>query len=109
MLLFDQNLSHQLVALLADLFPGSIHVRQLGLERADDDVIWTHAKRGGLTIVSKDSDFHQRSLVFGSPPKLVWLRVGNSPTTGVERLLRDRHREIRAFVESPEGAFLVLS
>ena len=109
MLLFDQNLSHQLVSLLADLFPGAIHVRQLGLERADDDVIWTHAKRSGLTIVSKDSDFHQRSLVFGPPPKLVWLRVGNSPTGGIERLLRGRHREIRVFIESPEGAFLVLS
>ena len=57
-LLFDENLSHKLVQLLADQFPGSTHVRQLGLATADDDVIWEHAKRGSLAIVSKDSDFH---------------------------------------------------
>ena len=39
-LLFDQNLSHRLVPALADLFPGSSHVRDHGLERADDPVVW---------------------------------------------------------------------
>jgi predicted nuclease of predicted toxin-antitoxin system len=34
-LLFDQNLSFKLCALLADLFPGSKSVRELGLERSD--------------------------------------------------------------------------
>jgi hypothetical protein len=29
-LLFDANLNHELVALLADAFPGSSHVRMLG-------------------------------------------------------------------------------
>lgn len=109
MLLYDQSLSYELVSRLADLFPGSSHVRQLGLERADDDVIWTRAGRDGLTNVSKDSDFHQRSLVFGPPPKLVWLRAGNSPSGAIESLLRVRHREVRAFVEDRKGAFLVLS
>lgn len=108
-LLFDQNLSHHLVSRLADLFPGSNHVRQLQLERADDEVIWARAASDGLTIASKDSDFHQRSLVLGPPPKLIWLRVGNSPTDRIESLIRNRHQEIRAFIESPEGAFLVLS
>ncbi len=35
-LLFDENLSHKLVWLLADLFPDSIHVRDVGLKAADD-------------------------------------------------------------------------
>ena len=35
-LLFDENLSHKLVGLLADLFPGSVHVREVGLKAADD-------------------------------------------------------------------------
>ena len=30
-LLLDQNLSHRLVAALADVFPGSVHVRDVGL------------------------------------------------------------------------------
>jgi len=32
--LFDENLSHKLVRLLDDLFPNSIHVRDVGLKAA---------------------------------------------------------------------------
>ncbi|MCH8310936.1 MAG: DUF5615 family PIN-like protein, partial [Chloroflexi bacterium] len=62
-LLLDQNLSPRLKELLADLFPGSIHVRDVGLESATDDVVWSYAGQQGLTIVSKDSDFRQHSLI----------------------------------------------
>jgi predicted nuclease of predicted toxin-antitoxin system len=46
-LLFDENLSHHLVARLATLFPGSGHVRGVGLARADDQTIWAHARANG--------------------------------------------------------------
>jgi Domain of unknown function (DUF5615) len=64
-LLFDENLSHKLVRLLADLFPNSVHVRDVGLKAADDLVVWEYAKNNDLMIVSKDSDMHQRSFMFG--------------------------------------------
>jgi len=70
-LLFDENLSHKLVWLLADLFPDSIHVRDVDLRAADDPVVWEYAKNNDLMIVAKDSDMHQRSFVFGYPPKVV--------------------------------------
>jgi predicted nuclease of predicted toxin-antitoxin system len=66
-LLFDQNLSPRLVRALADLFPGSAHVRDVGLARAGDDEVWSHAAAHGFAIVSKDADFHQRSFVLGHP------------------------------------------
>ncbi|HWJ34651.1 MAG TPA: DUF5615 family PIN-like protein [Steroidobacteraceae bacterium] len=43
-LLFDQNLSFKLCALLSDLFSDSKPVRELGLDRSDDRVVWHHAK-----------------------------------------------------------------
>jgi predicted nuclease of predicted toxin-antitoxin system len=61
--LFDQNLSHKLVLLLADHFPDSVHVRDIGLEAADDHSVWNYALSEGLVIVSKDSDMHQRSFL----------------------------------------------
>lgn len=76
-LLFDQNLSPRLPRLLADLFPDSVHVRDVGLRDAPDADIWRFAKENGFVIVSKDSDFQQRSLLYGFPPKFVWVRVGN--------------------------------
>jgi len=75
-LLFDENLSHKLVWLLADIFPNSVHVRDVGLKAADDPLVWEYAKDHNLMIVSKDSDMHQRSFVFGSPPKILWVRLG---------------------------------
>ena len=97
-LLFDQNLSHKLVASLADLFAGSAHVRDLGMATATDHAIWDHAKNAGFTIASKDGDFHQMSLLHGAPPKVVWVRVGNSSTDEIAQLVRARYDAIEAFV-----------
>jgi predicted nuclease of predicted toxin-antitoxin system len=62
-LLFDQNLSRKLSSRLSDIYPGSQHVVELGLEKADDEDIWIFAGQHGLAIVSKDADFQQRSLL----------------------------------------------
>ncbi len=64
-LLFDENLSPKLVQLLHDLFPESIHVRDVGLKASDDLVVWEYAQDNLLIICSKDSDLHQRSLLLG--------------------------------------------
>ncbi len=47
-LLFDQNLSFRLVRLLADIYPDSVHVRDLDLLEADDAAIWRHAAEHNL-------------------------------------------------------------
>ena len=61
-LLFDENLSPKLSAALTDLFPEYAQVHHLGLGGESDDEIWEYAHRNGFTLVSKDSDFHERSL-----------------------------------------------
>jgi predicted nuclease of predicted toxin-antitoxin system len=68
-LLFDQNLSPSLPRLLTDIYAESVHVRTVGLRDASDFDIWQYAKAEGYAIVSKDSDFQQRSLLSGGPPK----------------------------------------
>lgn len=108
-LLFDQNLPHSLVERLADLFPDSTHVRRVGLAQADDAAIWNHSRDGGYTLVSKDSDFQQRSLLLGAPPKVVWLRVGNCPINRIEQLLRDHSVELHTFEADAAQSLLILS
>ena len=70
-LLFDHNLSYRLVRSLQRVYPDSQHVREVGLSEATDEAVWRHAVEQGLTIVTKDADFHQRSFLFGHPPKVV--------------------------------------
>jgi predicted nuclease of predicted toxin-antitoxin system len=96
-LLFDQNLSPSLPRRLADIYPESIHVRAVGLRDAADVAIWEYAKVQGYAIVSKDSDFQQRSLLYGGPPKFIWLRVGNCPVSRIESLLRTHSAVIHTF------------
>jgi predicted nuclease of predicted toxin-antitoxin system len=91
-LLLDQNLSHRLADRLASVFPGSVHVRSIALERAGDDAIWRHAIEHGFAIVIKDSDFHERAQFSDPHPKIVWIRRRNCSTSDVEAVLR-RHRD----------------
>ncbi len=108
-LLFDENLSHKLVRLLADLFPDSIHVRDVGLKAADDSDVWQYAQDNSFIICSKDSDLHQRSFLLGFPPKVVWVRLGNCSTSDVEMLLRKHAAIIEFFAEDSYASFLILS
>ena len=106
--LFDQNLSPRLVQTLADLYPASIHVRDVGLERSNDQIVWDYALTQGFTIVTKDADFHQMSFVYGYPPKVVWIQRGNCSTDDIADILTLRFPEISAFVTDTESAFLSL-
>ena len=108
-LLFDENLSRKLVSQLTAEFPDSTHVSSIGLESADDDSVWDYAARNGLVIVSKDSDFRQRSFLFGAPPKVIWIERGNCTTGDITQLLRQRAPEIKEFDRSAEAALLVLA
>ena len=107
-LLFDQNLSYRLVKSFAAEFPGSAHVRHVGLEKALDGPIWDYAKENGFVIVSKGSDFHQRSFLYGHPPKVVWIRRGNRSTATLESILREHQDDLVKFAESEQGSFLSL-
>ncbi len=104
-LLFDQNLSYKLARAFSDQFPGSAHVRDLALASASDLEIWDHAKRFDFTIVSKDTDFSQRSFLFGPPPKVIWIRLGNCSTQQIEEVLRAHCAEIREFGLDQDSSF----
>jgi len=107
-LLLDQNLSRHLVAALEVPFPGSRHVATLGLERASDDVVWELAAKEGYVIVTKDSDFYQRSMVHGFPPKVVWLTVGNCRSAVVLQLLLTSAEDLRAFAQDNDQSLMVV-
>lgn len=107
-LLFDQNLSPSLPGRLAAVYPHSTHIRALGLASALDAEIWEMAKKSNFVLVSKDSDFQQRGLLFGHPPKFIWLRVGNCPVKLIEELLRKHAAAIHSFERDAEKSHLML-
>lgn len=105
----DENLSPALVRDLAIVFPASAHVRDLHLQSASDDDIWRRAAADGYTIVSKDDDFRQRSFLYGFPPKVIWLQIGNCRREESAAVLRDSLDAIERFVDDALSALLILT
>ena len=107
-LLFDENLSPKLVQRLAEVFPDSTHVDRVGLGSEQDDDIWEYAKKNQFTIVSKDSDFHEKSLLKGYPPKVVWIRRGNCSIKQIDEILLNHKADIEKLITNKDKAFLIL-
>lgn len=105
---FDENLSPRLAGRLGSSFPASRHVRDLQLRGASDLDIWTRAAADGFVLVSKDDDFRQLSFLRGTPPKVIWLVVGNAGTEPIAQLLERQRPLIEVFITDPVEALLVL-
>ena len=101
-LLFDQNISFRLVQELNSFYPDSRHVGQIKLEMASDQEIWEYARKNDFVIVTQDSDFNERSLVYGYPPKILWIRTGNTHTENIKNLLIQNHPAISGFEKDRE-------
>lgn len=99
-LLFDQNISYRIIDKIKDYFPDSKQVKELGLENKSDKEIWSYAKKYGFTIITFDSDFQDICALYGSPPKIVWLRTGNNSTDNIAAILIQRYDIIKEFLDS---------
>ena len=106
--LVDENLSPRLVANLSDVFPGSVHVEGLQLRGCDNAQVWAAAIDGGYANLTKDDDFNARSVLYGAPPKVVHLRIGNAATAAVVALLRERSADLEALAQDAVTSLLVL-
>ena len=107
-LLLDQNLSDRIPAQVSGFFPGSGHVKTHGLDRDSDEVVWKFAQENAFTILTKDWDFHQMSLVRGFPPKVIFLKVGNCSTDSIVSLIRLHQMNISAFLDDETASLLIL-
>ena len=82
-LLIDENLPASLVAILP---LDCSHATDLG-EQATDRQIWEYARAKNSTILTRDTDFFDRLMLDGPPPKVIWVRLGNIRKRDLENLL----------------------
>jgi predicted nuclease of predicted toxin-antitoxin system len=101
-LLFDQNISFRIISKIEANFPEAKQVRQLGIENYPDIEIWNYAKENKFTIVTFDADFFDLSNFNGHPPKIIWLRFGNTRTDFLADLLNSKNILIKDFINSEE-------
>jgi len=108
-LLFDENLSPKMVEALADVFPDSAHVDRIGLGGGSDDDVWRYAKDNGFMLVSKGSDFYAKSILYGHPPKVIWIRRGNCTNRQIKLLLRNKLDVVSEFYQNHEVSFVSIT
>jgi predicted nuclease of predicted toxin-antitoxin system len=85
------------------------HVSSLALGGATDDAVWAYAKLHGYAIVSKDSDFFERSVLDVQPAKVIWIRIGNCSTDEIHALLLRQQTAIRKFLQESRESCLLLT
>jgi predicted nuclease of predicted toxin-antitoxin system len=107
-LLLDQNLSRKLVKVIEGIYSQSCHVTSVLSQTSYDTEIWQFALENDFVIVTKDDDFEQRSVLLGSPPKVIWIRLGNCRTNDVALLLKQYQTIILAFGDDMEKSILPL-
>ena len=105
-LLFDNNISHRVIARISDVFPDANHVMLENLDEVSDTKVWMFARSHNYTIVTKDSDFNDMAIHKGIPPKIIWLKLGNCKVSEIENILRENEEAIKEFLGESIGAIL---
>ena len=97
-LLLDQNISFRVVNLLSNAFEKVDQIRRLGLTDASDVEIWNYELHHNYTILTFDSDFIDLATLKGTPPKIIWLRFGNSSNLKIANKLLSNKEIIENFI-----------
>jgi len=90
------------------------YIHQLDIDgKATDDFIWKYAIEKKLTIITKDSDFSDRIMLTGPPPKVIHMKLGNTKMKEFHRLintiwkevlkLSDENKLVNVFLDKMEG------
>jgi uncharacterized protein (DUF433 family) len=95
------TVSHVLEMLAGGMTPEQVLQDFPYLEKADIDAltatdtqIWDRGRLESLVIFSKDTDFYDRALLYGAPPQVVHVAVGNCSNARLFSVLASEWDEI---------------
>ena len=90
----DAQLSPSLAQWITERFGiEAVAVQQLGLRDAKDRAIFEAARVADATVITKDNDFVLLQDRFGAPPKIVWVRCGNTSNVRLRSVLESVLRD----------------
>lgn len=104
--LVDENISFRVLKSISSVFPQSIHVSNDSTHVKRDSEIFEYAKENDYTILTFDEDFYELQLLRGYPPKIIWLRFGNSTNLKVISKLIKHQSAIASFIVNSEVGIL---
>lgn len=105
-LLLDENISYRVLKIIEAHFPGSIHITSLKTSKPTDIEIFLYPRSHDFTIVTFDEDFSDLLMLKGAPPKVIWLRCGNSSNLKIANKLLEARDNIHGFLLDGEKTIL---
>ena len=100
----DAQLSPEMASWIAKEFAiETVPVRDVGLRDASDIQIFEAAKQADVVLVTKDSDFSHLIERLGSPPRIIWLRCGNTSNQKLRQIFESTLRKAVALLEEGEN------
>ena len=109
--LLDENISKRIIHLIQADLKQVDHLlsNQTGLiAPISDHAVWKFAKEQGYHILTRDEDFIKLSLLYGLPPKVICLNIGNTTNQQLAEIIIRNSEKIKQFVNQEEYGFLVL-
>ncbi len=97
-ILIDENLPRSLVAKLGG---ACTHASEIAAQ-ASDTLLWEYARERNWIILTRDTDFFDRLILYGSPPKIVWVRLGNLRRTELVETIGSRWEAILDLIEGSD-------
>ena len=81
----------------------AIHVRDLGLVGAQDEEIFAAAREADAVVMTKDRDFVDILDRSGPPPRVIWIRLGNTSNENLRRVCEETLGIALELLERGEG------
>ena len=94
-ILIDENLPRSLGAKLGE---ACTHASEIAAQ-ASDTMLWEYARERNWIILTRDTDFFDRLMLIGSPPKIVWVRLGNVRKSELIEIVGFKWKAIRKLME----------
>jgi predicted nuclease of predicted toxin-antitoxin system len=93
--LVDENLPRTLQLEEEDHFVFVVDFRR----QMSDTEIWEYAIQNDYIIITKDTDFYDRMVINGPPPKVIWIRIGNTRRRRLEEIIKRSWNKVIPAIE----------
>ena len=98
--LVDANLPPRLCHWLRARGHEAEHLTEMNLLTVTDTQLWDRGKNQQVIIFSKDVDFYDRAALFGAPPQVLHVAVGNCSNARLFHILNSEWADIEAALSS---------
>ena len=103
MLIIDAQLSPALAIFMTETFGlDAFSLKFLEMQQATDEEIFIYAKERNAIVMTKDDDFLKLLDRLGSPPKVIWITIGNTSTQNLRNILVSKWNLISEILENSD-------